>query len=76
MSRNTYYKTCSDCGANLDPGETCDCSRYEHDVQTKREAGSVPGLRLSSPVYPFGVHMPVKRGGYRISNALTQRISS
>ena len=23
MSR--YYETCPDCGANLDPGEMCDC---------------------------------------------------
>lgn len=22
----SYYKTCPDCGANLDPGERCDCS--------------------------------------------------
>lgn len=22
-----YYHTCPDCGANLDPGETCDCTR-------------------------------------------------
>ena len=21
----SYYHTCPDCGANLDPGETCDC---------------------------------------------------
>lgn len=21
----SYYKTCPDCGANLDPGERCDC---------------------------------------------------
>ena len=24
MSR--YYRTCPDCGANLDPGEKCDCT--------------------------------------------------
>lgn len=23
-----YYKTCSHCGANLDPGERCDCRTY------------------------------------------------
>lgn len=27
MARSTYYKTCADCGANLDPQETCDCHR-------------------------------------------------
>ena len=22
-----YYRTCPDCGANLDPDEPCDCTR-------------------------------------------------
>lgn len=26
MSKHNYYKTCPDCGANLDPGEICDCN--------------------------------------------------
>lgn len=25
MNKNTYYYTCPYCGANLDPGEKCDC---------------------------------------------------
>lgn len=25
MSKNRYYHTCPCCGANLDPGERCDC---------------------------------------------------
>ena len=25
MSRTVYYHICDDCGAHLDPGETCDC---------------------------------------------------
>lgn len=24
-----YYKTCSNCGAHLDPGEHCDCDGHE-----------------------------------------------
>lgn len=24
-----YYKTCPNCGAHLDPGETCDCETEE-----------------------------------------------
>lgn len=23
----TYYRSCPHCGANLDPGEKCDCNR-------------------------------------------------
>ena len=29
--RNTYFVTCPFCGANLDPGERCDC-RQEKEV--------------------------------------------
>lgn len=34
-----YYHTCSYCGANLDPGEKCDCNKnkevmlYEDDTK-------------------------------------------
>jgi hypothetical protein len=27
MAKKTYFHTCPTCGANLDPGETCDCSK-------------------------------------------------
>lgn len=30
-----YYKICSNCGANLDPGERCDCEE-ERQKQTDR----------------------------------------
>ena len=26
-----YYNTCSNCGSNLDPGETCDCQHNASD---------------------------------------------
>lgn len=29
----TYYYTCPDCGAHLDPGEHCDCQKEGHDEQ-------------------------------------------
>lgn len=28
-----YYRICPDCGASLDPGETCDCKRGAFTVQ-------------------------------------------
>ena len=24
-----YYKTCTDCGAHLDPGEVCECEKIK-----------------------------------------------
>ena len=28
----TYYHTCPDCGANLDPGEKCDCQTVKNNI--------------------------------------------
>jgi hypothetical protein len=34
----SYYRTCSDCGSNLDPGETCDCKlNYEEDTDHEND---------------------------------------
>lgn len=38
MSR-TYYHTCPVCGANLDPGERCDCET-SHSTNPQKEAGA------------------------------------
>ena len=35
--RRTYYKTCDKCGANLDPGERCDCAKDKIVVVTARD---------------------------------------
>lgn len=29
----SYYRTCPHCGANLDPGEVCDCRDKERAAQ-------------------------------------------
>jgi len=29
----TYFTTCVHCGANLDPGETCDCNREIEELK-------------------------------------------
>ena len=34
------YKTCPDCGANLDPGETCDCAK-EKKLPATNETASI-----------------------------------
>ena len=40
-----YFKTCPDCGANLDPGERCDCKTAIH---TKGERPCLPSISLSN----------------------------
>ena len=30
-----YYVTCPDCGANLDPGEKCDCKKDNNSSSEK-----------------------------------------
>ena len=32
-----YYWTCPYCGANLDPGEKCDCKDKEDDIHDGNE---------------------------------------
>lgn len=39
---NTYYWTCPYCGANLDPGESCDCQK-EKDTTNSNDYKAVQG---------------------------------
>lgn len=39
-----FYRKCPDCGANLDPGEVCDCVR---EKRTDVDAGQTPEDRSS-----------------------------
>lgn len=32
-----FYKTCPFCGANLDPGEKCDCRDTEKEEEEKED---------------------------------------
>ena len=36
----SYYKICSRCGANLDPGEVCDCKEEAAPGATTTRAGN------------------------------------
>lgn len=31
------FKTCPNCGANLDPSETCDCQEEENNKEEKKD---------------------------------------
>lgn len=32
-----YYRTCPNCGCNLDPGEQCDCEEVEEKKHEQRK---------------------------------------
>lgn len=34
----SYYKTCPNCGAALDPDERCDCVKYPNMPKSERDA--------------------------------------
>lgn len=35
MKKHNYYHTCHHCGANLDPGEQCDCLVKKQQLQDR-----------------------------------------
>ena len=41
-----YYHTCPDCGANLDPGEKCDCQT--NNIYITKEANNT--VRNENPI--------------------------
>lgn len=45
-----FYKTCPNCGANLDPNEVCDCTKKEAvPQQRKQPTNKISNLSLSVP---------------------------
>lgn len=42
------YVTCPDCGANLDPGEICDCKRQSQSAELRNRAASNVFVRTNS----------------------------
>jgi 5-methylcytosine-specific restriction endonuclease McrBC regulatory subunit McrC len=53
--QHTYYYTCPYCGANLDPGETCDCQKITEqsdDTINEKENLSM-NIRGENDVLPF-----------------------
>ena len=39
-----YYKTCPHCGANLDPGESCDCIAARYECLTPENRGKFDAM--------------------------------
>lgn len=53
----SFYKTCPHCGANLDPGERCDCQDKEETAPGATNTGSgrvekVKASQISTPSIP------------------------
>ena len=46
MIFTSYYHTCDKCGANLDPGEKCDCEEIT-DINEIRHKDYIIGIDLS-----------------------------
>lgn len=66
----SIYRTCPQCGANLDPGEQCDCGRKDTEAKrgssqkksaVRRESRSADNPRNKSLAYSIGTErMKVK----------------
>lgn len=49
----SFYKVCPYCGANLDPGEKCDCQDKEEPVKRSFKINNMAkNWRLKKPVKP------------------------
>lgn len=46
----SYFKTCPDCGAHLDPGELCDCRENE---KTNASSSTADGGRVETVVADY-----------------------
>lgn len=60
-----YYRICPDCGASLDPGETCDC-RTE---QAQREAFFEKSMELNERTGQMEFRFDREGGDYAVKTA-------
>jgi|GEM_PF-3466430 len=50
-----YYNTCPNCGANLDPGETCECC---NEIRANSEKMATLFIRLDDVPEKYRLHIP------------------
>lgn len=50
VKKKYYYNTCSMCGANLDPGEPCDCQQKANEKASKEMR---PSKDANQYIYPL-----------------------
>lgn len=59
MKKSSYYWTCPHCGANLDPGEKCDCRQTElKDTDNYKSVERGDDKNVSSKHESQNVRMP------------------
>lgn len=51
-----YYSTCPLCGANLDPGEPCDCDKERKDREEFYKSVTRKKSRNGQLSFAFGKH--------------------
>ena len=64
----SYYSTCPDCGAHLDPGERCDCQDEKRAAQVRATTWTAIKEREhaeSKCIISLSVH-EIKEGEYTI----------
>ncbi len=44
----SYYKTCPNCGARLDPGERCDCNKEKQDAPEQAKVKEEEGCKKTA----------------------------
>lgn len=56
-----YYRTCPRCGANLDPGEKCDCGRKKERINSYITENRNTGQYTFCLEKGVKINIPVKR---------------
>lgn len=57
----SYYRTCPNCGANLDPGERCGCQDKEQVNEREDREAQARSYGLS-----YGQFMPYVENGWKL----------
>lgn len=80
-----YYHTCPECGANLDPGERCDCRREQllvtitlddgDEISTRFNGSFEDVMRYYSPASLLNVGTGPRDAYKRITGLEIKRIS-
>lgn len=62
MKKSGLYRTCPECGSNLDPEERCDCSKGKGQMAAHRDATPSAG---QPPAYRDILYKAFVRNSYR-----------